>query len=52
MKKKNLMLELLKLVGVTIIGYLLWVVIFAGLCPVESETVVEPFQGACMVLDF
>lgn len=52
MKKKHLLIQLLILIGVTILGYLLWTLIFAGFTPVESETVIEPFTGASMLFGF
>lgn len=52
MKKKNLILELLKLMGVTIAGWFLWVIIFSATTPTESDVMVEPFTGASMVLGF
>ncbi|MGT2896141.1 LemA family protein [Streptococcus entericus] len=45
MKKKNILVELLKGIGVVILSTLLWVLIFSFASPVESETVVEPFPG-------
>ena len=49
MKKKNLILELLKLLGVAIIGWFLWVIIFSFTTSTESDVMVEPFTGASMV---
>ena len=52
MKKKNLIVELLKLIGVAIIGWFLWVIIFSFTTPIESDVMVEPFTGASMVFGF
>lgn len=52
MKKKNLILELLKLIATTIVGWLLWVVIFSTTTSVESDVMVEPFTGASMIFGF
>ena len=52
MKKKHLIIQLLILIGVTILGYLLWVIIFAGFTPAESEKLAEPFTGASMLFGF
>ncbi len=52
MKKKNLILELLKLIGITIVGWLLWVLIFSATTTAESDVMVEPFTGASMVFGF
>ena len=52
MKKKNLIVELLKLIGVAIVGWFLWVVIFSAAVSAvsaESDVTVEPFPGASMV---
>ena len=49
MKKKNLIVELLKLIGVAIVGWFLWVVIFSAAISAESDVTVEPFPGASMV---
>lgn len=40
------------MIGVTIVGWLLWVVIFSTTTPVESDVMVEPFTGASMILGF
>ena len=52
MKKKNILIQLLILIGVTLLGYLLWVLIFAGFTPVETEKLAEPFTGASMLFGF
>ncbi len=52
MKKKNLLLELLKIIGVTTAGWILWVFIFSSASPAGAETIIEPFPGASMVLGF
>ena len=52
MKKKNLIVELLKLIGVVIVGCFLWVIIFSYITPAESDVMVEPFKGASMVFGF
>jgi len=50
MKKKNTMVELIKLLGMLIVGWILWLLIFAiTITPDEVEDVVEPFQGASLV---
>ena len=52
MKKKNLIVELLKLIGVAIVGCFLWIIIFSAITPAESDVMVQPFTGATMVFGF
>jgi len=49
MKKNNIALNLLKLIGIVFAGTILWVVIFSFFTPAEVEEAVEPFQGASLV---
>ncbi len=51
MKEKNLILELLKLIGVTAAGWILWVFIFSSASS-GAETDIEPFPGASMAFGF
>lgn len=51
MKKNNLILELLKMFGACICGWLLWLIIFSiTLPPDETGATSEPFPGAICVL--
>lgn len=52
MKQKNLIIELIKLMGVTIAGWFLWVIIFSMVTTEKSDVMYEPFTGACTVFGF
>ncbi len=52
MKKKNLILELLKIIGVTAAGWILWVFIFSAISQAGAEGDIEPFKGASMIFGF
>ncbi|MGT2963754.1 LemA family protein [Streptococcus acidominimus] len=45
MKNKNILLELLKGIGLVILSTLLWVIILSIVGPAEEETIREPFPG-------
>lgn len=50
MKKGSVIVELVKLFGMMVVGWILWVFVFAiTTTPEESELVVEPFQGASLI---
>lgn len=49
MKKPNVMMEILKLLGCVVLGWFLWVCIFSMLSPQEAEDMVEPFNGASTI---
>ncbi|MGF6989751.1 LemA protein [Lachnospiraceae bacterium PM6-15] len=50
MKKKSTLIELLKLLGMTILGWFLWLWIFTiTITPAEAEETIEPFQGASFI---
>lgn len=48
MKKPNVLIEMLKLMGALVLGWFLWVLIFAFL-PGDSVEASEPFPGAVVV---
>lgn len=51
MQKKNVLLELLKLIGMVIAGWLLWLIIFSTFMPAdETGATTEPFPGAIVIL--
>lgn len=49
MKKPNIIIELLKIVGAFILGSLLWLIIFSAAAPADAEEI-EPFRGAIAIL--
>ena len=51
MKKTNVLLEILKLLGIFIVGCFLWLIIFSTFMPAdETGATTEPFPGAIPVL--
>lgn len=51
MKKSNTIIELLKFFGILIIGWIMWLLIFAiTITPDDAPMTVEPFQGASLWL--
>lgn len=49
MKQQNILLTLLKLIGIVILSTLVWVLIFSFMTPVDVEEMQEPFTGAVFV---
>lgn len=49
MKNQNILIEILKLLGCVILGWILWLFIFAATSPQESSGVAEPFVGASVI---
>lgn len=49
MKKPNTALEILKILAAIICGWFLWVCIFSAATPEEADSMIEPFNGACVI---
>lgn len=51
MKKTSVITEILKLFGMIIVGWILWLFVFAiVMTPEEADLVVEPFKGASLLM--
>jgi LemA protein len=46
MKKPNVLIEILKVFGMVILGWILWIFIFTITITPEGSETIEPFQGA------